>query len=76
MENNVNLPLFKYIGNFTWESRQAKWSEEEMVALYYAIDIALTVTEDTEDRMNLVYLMDKIFKITDTIQVNEISNKK
>ena len=76
MENNVNLPLFRYKGNFTWESRQAEWSEEEMVALYYSLDIALTVTNDIEDRKNIVYLMDKIFKITDTIQVNEISNKK
>jgi hypothetical protein len=76
MENNVNSPLFKYIGNFTWQSRQAEWTEEEMVALYYVLDVALNTSKDYENRMHIVYLMEKIFKITDTITFNEIINKK
>lgn len=76
MENNVNLPLFRYIGNFTWQSRQANWTEDEMIALYYALDVALGATKDYENRMHIVYLMDKIFKTTDTIKINEIINKK
>ena len=75
MENNVNLPLFKYIGNFTWKSREAYWTEEEMVALYYALDVAMTATKDNENRMHIIYLMEKIFRLTDTITLNEIINK-
>jgi hypothetical protein len=75
MENNVNLPLFKYIGNFTWQSRQANWTEEEMVALYYALDLALTNTKDHENRMHIIYLSEKIFKLTDTITIDDVIDK-
>jgi hypothetical protein len=63
--------LFRYIGNNRWRSDEIIWSEAEMLTLYFVLGEALQNAQSSDERHDIVYLMEKIFRLTETIEIND-----
>lgn len=60
--------MFTFNGR-KWISDQTEWTDNELAALYYSLWSALERTEDIEVRTELVYLIEKLFNETETIEL-------
>ena len=76
MDNYSKKPSFQYIGDKRWLSDKMLWSEAEMIALYFVLNEALTNAQSADERHEIVYLMEKIFRLTETIEINELGIEK
>jgi predicted Ser/Thr protein kinase len=76
MDNNSKKPSFQYIGDKRWLSDKMLWSESEMITLYFVLGEALKNTESSDERHEIVYLMEKIFRLTETIEINDCGIEK
>lgn len=74
MDNFVHLPMFLYKGNRKWQSTVKEFSEKELSTLFYCIEEALDTTHDIEARREIVFLLEKLYKISDIVDTDELNN--
>lgn len=77
MSDMLKLPMFLYIGNRKWQSTIKEFNEEELMVLWMALDATLEQSPDVYTRTAVVYLMEKMFTISDEIDmdINNITNE-
>lgn len=76
MDNNSKKPSFQYIGDKRWLSDKMLWSESQMITLYFVLNEALNNAQSSDERHEIVYLLEKIFRLTETIEINELGIEK
>lgn len=74
MDDFVHLPMFLYKGNRKWQSTVQEFSELELSTLFYCIEETLEVTQDIDARREIVFLLEKLYKITDAVDMDNLIN--
>lgn len=63
--------MFHYAGNGKWINESMEWDQEELATLYYCLYKTLQSTNDVSVRHDIVFLMEKLFKETDDINISD-----
>lgn len=62
MSKDIELwEMFTYMGRGKWRSATVEWTSEELATLYYCMHMTLDITENTDIRHDIVWLMEKLF---------------
>ena len=73
MDNFLHLPMFLYKGNRKWQNTIKEWNDTELATLYHCLDVALDNTDHPLIRANIVYLMEKLYRISDVIDIDDLN---
>lgn len=74
MDDFVHLPMFLYKGNRRWQSTVKDWNETELATLFHCLEVTLDDCQDMELRRDIVMLLEKMYKISDIIDTDELIN--
>lgn len=74
MDDFVHLPMFLYKGNRTWQSTIRDWNETELSTLFYCLEETYDTCDDISVRRDIVMLMEKLYKISDIIDIDNLTN--
>lgn len=66
---DVNSPMFLYIGDGRWKNTIKEWNRDELDILWYSLQLSLDQVEDIEVRRQIVYLLEKLFNISNTVKI-------
>lgn len=66
--------MFLYKGNRTWQNTIKEWNETELATLFHCLEQTYEKCEDIEVRRDIVYLMEKMYDISESIDTDELTN--
>lgn len=69
---NVTLPMFLYIGDGKWKNTVKQWNRDELDILFFSLQLTLDQVEDSQTREQIIYLLEKLFNITNAINIEEL----
>lgn len=64
--------MFLYKGGRKWQNTIKEWDEQELATLYYCLETALEGNHDVEVRRSIVYLLEKLYAISDSVDTRQL----
>jgi len=74
MNDFVHLPMFLYKGNRQWQNTIKDWNETELATLFHCLEYTYENCNDIEVIRDIVYLMEKLYTISDIIDTEDLNN--
>ena len=74
MDKYLHLPMFLYSGRNKWNNTVKEWTDMELATLWLCLHHALEGSESYEQRARIVYLIEKMYYISDLTEIDELTN--